>query len=998
MDLFQIIPAPCLILDIDAPRFTILDVNEFYLAATGSKRVDLIGNALFKVFPDNPDDMITDGVANLKRSLNTVIESGLLHQMKIQKYDIPDVNSKRFITKFWQPINTPIFDQNGQLIAIIHKVLDVTEVALKNEYINLMLENTDEGFLLIDLNLKLTGFNTKFAHDYKDAFGIDIEIGKSILDYAQTSRKDVVRQIYQEVFKGKASSNILPMTYSDGTQRTFELHYKPARDFQDVISGAFVSINEITDQLKFEKDRKEVLFNLQERNKEILCLYRINNLHNKEFDINQLLSDAVKLIPTGFVDESRTHSRITFNGHKYLSDNFKSTKHSLNVTKSGVSSGKIQIEVFFDDHDVIESPIIFLDEEQTLIESIAENLTLKLDHIVSQKIINQQNHQLQNILNSSMDVICTIDGDGKFASIGNSCKELWGYDSVELVGKPFMELVHPDDHELTKKVADEIMHGFSKTNFENRYIRKDGLVIPVVWSAKWDFNDELMYCIARDATEKQAVEKAIADEKERYELVTKATYDAIWDWDFQNDTVLWGDGFERVFGHNIDSLVKDHTSWTRLIHPEDLDRVSKKIFSYIEGNEEFWKDDYRYLKSDGSYAKVNDNGLIVRDESGKAIRMVGAMRDVTERVELEQLLEKMYRLAKIGVWELDIEKNNLIWSDVTKEIHEVEPDFKPDLENAIEFYKKGEFRESIFKFVKKLIDNNETFNEEFIIVTQKGNEKWVRVIGEAEFIGGKCKKILGSTQDIHESKLAAEKIKELNRELQVQTQKLTSSNKELEQFAYIASHDLQEPLRMVTSFLSQLEKRYDEFLDEKGKQYIYFAVDGAKRMREIILDLLEYSRVGRTDTDKTNTNLNVVVENTIKLLAKSIQEKKAVINVHILPTLNVYPIAIQQVFQNLISNALKYQRDYTPPEIHINVDKKDKFWEFSVTDNGIGISTEYYDRIFVIFQRLHTKDEYSGTGMGLTICKKVIEQHGGNIWVKNNENGGSTFYFTLPSE
>src|SRR5690606_24751620 len=139
-----------------------------------------------------------------------------------------------------------------------------------------------------------------------------------------------------------------------------------------------------------------------------------------------------------------------------------------------------------------------------------ENLSLKLDHIASQQVIDYQNHQLQNILNSSLDVICTIDEEGKFVGIGRSCLELWGYEADELVGVPFMNLVHPDDHEMTQSVADEIMQGNSKTNFENRYIRKDGSIIPIVWSAKWDFNDKLMYCVARDATEKQAVEKAIA--------------------------------------------------------------------------------------------------------------------------------------------------------------------------------------------------------------------------------------------------------------------------------------------------------------------------------------------------------------------------------------------------------------------------------------------------------------------------------------------------------
>jgi light-regulated signal transduction histidine kinase (bacteriophytochrome) len=265
---------------------------------------------------------------------------------------------------------------------------------------------------------------------------------------------------------------------------------------------------------------------------------------------------------------------------------------------------------------------------------------------------------------------------------------------------------------------------------------------------------------------------------------------------------------------------------------------------------------------------------------------------------------------------------------------------------------------------------------------------------------GKIVGLLGIGRDITERKVAEEKIKNVNNELEKYVQQLLISNAELEQFAYVASHDLQEPLRMITSFLTQLEKKYNDVLDERGKQYIYFAVDGAKRMRQIILDLLEFSRIGRAEDKMELLDLNELVNEILILHRKQIKEKKAVISINNLPKLITSKNYMRQVFQNLISNCLKYTstQDGIIPEISISAESFENHWQFSIADNGIGIDPQYFDKIFIIFQRLHNKDEYSGTGIGLAITKKIIENLGGNIWVKSEEGKGSTFYFTIAKQ
>ena len=227
------------------------------------------------------------------------------------------------------------------------------------------------------------------------------------------------------------------------------------------------------------------------------------------------------------------------------------------------------------------------------------------------------------------------------------------------------------------------------------------------------------------------------------------------------------------------------------------------------------------------------------------------------------------------------------------------------------------------------------------------------------------------------------------------TEQLIYSNKELSQFAYIASHDLQEPLRMVSSFLSRLEQQYNDQLDDKAKQYIHFATDGAKRMRTMILDLLEYSSVGNIQYEMEEIDMNEFLNEIVLLNVAYIQEKNAQIIWSDLPVIRASRTPLQQVIQNLINNGIKYQKEGSTPMIKISYKETDKYWEFTIADNGIGIEPQFHDKIFEVFQRLHTKNQYSGTGIGLAICKKIIDNHKGKIWIESALGEGSTFYFTI---
>ncbi|MGV9808650.1 sensor histidine kinase [Micromonospora chersina] len=252
-------------------------------------------------------------------------------------------------------------------------------------------------------------------------------------------------------------------------------------------------------------------------------------------------------------------------------------------------------------------------------------------------------------------------------------------------------------------------------------------------------------------------------------------------------------------------------------------------------------------------------------------------------------------------------------------------------------------------------------------------------------------------RELDEVREARERIEWVNSQLQKQAEELTRSNRDLEQFAYVASHDLQEPLRKVASFCQLLQRRYSGQLDERADQYIAFAVDGAQRMQRLINDLLAFSRIGRLTTGFTEVDLNKVMGDVAGQTEAARQYADAELTWDRLPVIRGEEPLLTNLLANLVSNSIKFRRPDVPPKVHVSARLVDDEWEISCRDNGIGIEPEFADKIFVIFQRLHSKDAYPGTGIGLAIVKKIVEYHGGRVWVDTETAEGTTIRFTLPA-
>ena len=383
---------------------------------------------------------------------------------------------------------------------------------------------------------------------------------------------------------------------------------------------------------------------------------------------------------------------------------------------------------------------------------------------------------------------------------------------------------------------------------------------------------------------------------------------------------------------------------------------------------------------------VNVLGKFVYDENDRPVQFIAAMQDITE---FENLLKKHeIILESISDYFYSLDKNlNIVYcNDALTDVYKHREGEKSFINKGI-FESLPEYKNTVFE--ENLLTAIKTNTAQHFEIYNAKTNNWFEHYFYPHENG--CSVMF---RFINDKVLAKEKLLKANQQLRTRTEELSNSNTELERFAYVASHDLQEPLRMVKNFLQLLERNYKNAVDAKGKQYIHYAVDGAERMQGLIRDLLQYSRVGSGTLKISEVDMNEVMSDVIQLFKNDFSNDSAKIIIDKLPVIHAGKSPMTQLMQNLIENALKY-RNNDLAIIHISSEDTENEWIFSVQDNGIGIEPQYFEKIFVIFQRLHNKDEYSGTGIGLSISKKIVERYKGKIWVESALNKGSTFKFSI---
>lgn len=404
-----------------------------------------------------------------------------------------------------------------------------------------------------------------------------------------------------------------------------------------------------------------------------------------------------------------------------------------------------------------------------------------------------------------------------------------------------------------------------------------------------------------------------------------------------------------------------------------------------------------FIRQDGTILTMDCSCTVVQDSQEENAYILVWQRDITNRKRTEAALQKNQERLQLalegsgdGLWDCDISTGQIYWSPRFLEMLGYEQNELVANFSTWEKLIHPEDQPWVINILNAHLKNTSyPYDFDYRMQTKSGEWKWIGNYGKvvAWDDQGNPLRMAGTHKDISDRKANEEYLTKINEEL-------ANSNKELEKFAYVASHDLREPLRMVTSFTQLLAKRYSGKLDAEADRIISFAVDGATRMEELINDLLEYSRVGQQARAFKMTDCETVLDISLNNLHLLIEETDVKIIRTPLPQVLGDLRQLVQLFQNLIENAIAYRR-HESPKIEIGAEAQGEQWLFWVKDNGIGISPQYKEQIFQIFQRLHTTQEFPGTGIGLAICHKIVERHGGKIWVESELEQGATFYFTL---
>ena len=604
--------------------------------------------------------------------------------------------------------------------------------------------------------------------------------------------------------------------------------------------------------------------------------------------------------------------------------------------------------------------------------------------------------------------VAHIGMDRRFLRVNRRLCEILGYPQDELLRLTGRQISHPDDLDVINAQRPRLYAGeIDSVRVEKRYLRKDGSIVWVSFTmvVERDAAGKPQYEIAffDDITARKQAEAALRESEERFRSVVDSANDGILVYDKQLNVIAGNLAAERILGLPLADIIGAagftsllpcvHADGSPVLPDERPTRLTVKSGKPLTGQI------VGIYRPNGSMNWVSVNtGFLRRPGDTDWYGVVSTIGDITKQRHAELALsasEALYRqtfeLATAGIAHVDLSGR---FMKVNRRLCEIlgygEQELIGRPVKEISHPEDRNLTDSQRMRVRSGEKHSVRFEKRYI--RKSGAIVWVDLsVALACDASGVPQYEIALFNDITERKKAEAALREAHEELK-------RSNAELEQFAYVASHDLQEPLRMVSSYTQLLMRRYGDKLDGDAKDFTAFIVDGATRMKQLIEDLLAYSRVGTRDKNFKPVDAESSLKRALTNLRAAIQDSGATVTQDKLPTIPCDEVQLAQLFQNLIGNALKFRKPDVAPAVHVGAAEQGAEWEFMVRDNGVGIEPQYFERIFMVFQRLHDKGEYPGTGIGLAIVKKVVERHGGRIWVQSQPGAGTTFHFTMPKE
>ncbi len=825
----------------------------------------------------------------------------------------------------------------------------------------------------------------------------------------------------------------------NGKKIPIDLNVAPIRDEKEYITGAVLVFQDITDRKEAEKQlvKQEEKFRslFEEANDAIFIQTKEGEIAaaNKKacallgYSMKELVALSMQdIFPPNFAPllPRYMHENSLKKGVRFEAVNVHKDGRLIPVEVSASYSGK---------------------GRERRILTFVRDITDRKD---AEEKIRQQRTYLQALIEHTPLAVVAIDLNGDITTCNPAFERLFQYSREEAITKPLDSLVaFHDQVQEANKITQKVVNG-GRVHVVTVRSRKDGTLVDVeIFGVPVMIRGKRIgaFAIYQDITERKRAQEALQKSEEQYRSLQanvpiglfRTTPDNEGRYRSANPTcvsILGYDSFDELAQVKvIDTYVN--------VKDRALFRKRLLIEGSVDGME------LQLRRKDGSHFWARISASLVSDRKGKALSIDGILEDVTEfkrmesdreeRLRRTQVLSKIAlqliratdikqilnlisecalqllncRVAAVGV--LDDKKEKIAHTALSKHPKVTENYsaqllltgnngfYQPIHEkkhitmriNALDEAQKKNLAggKSLEKLLATaLVGANDTVNGLIVVADplesvefRKEDEFYITLLAHYATVA------LSRTLNM----IA---LKKARSELSERAKALARSNADLEQFAYVASHDLQEPLRMVSSYMQLLERRYKNKLDADADEFIGYAVDGANRMQRLIRDLLQYSRVATRGKPFKSTDTSKIMQQVIKDLQCPIEESNAEIECKALPTVLGDESQLGQLFQNLVSNAIKY-RDEKSPEIKVSAARINGNWRFSVKDNGIGIDQKFADKIFVIFQRLHGNTEYSGTGIGLAVCKKIVERHGGRIWVESKVGEGSTFNFEIPA-
>jgi PAS domain S-box-containing protein len=754
-------------------------------------------------------------------------------------------------------------------------------------------------------------------------------------------------------------------------------------------------------------------FNL--KNKEIKWSEQVYKIHNKSLNFKPTIKNIVNFYAQDDIIATK----------KLIKKNYKNRNNFIFEIKiTSVKKEEIYVEV--------ECKFIVNDKETYLVGTL-KNIT---NNTNKAHILVKESKQLEKLIDHAKIAKALISPQGSFLKTNKALSDLLGYSKEELLQIKHQDITYHADLKNSNKFINKIIaNKINSFQSEKRYFHKNGSIIYclnniTVIRKESTLPIELILEIVDITRHKKNHEELSISNKNLNIAVESADF-GLWDWNIKTGEVFYNSKWCSMLGYQNHEIKPHFSSFKKVVHPQDKPVIIQKLQNYFDGKTDRYQEQIRLKHKSGKWLNIITSGKITeRDKNNKPLRMVGTHIDISEQLQTLNILHDIFDISSSKnltnhnkiMHILDKAKNYLyMYSFVVVKMQNQTPKIaynSPENEFNInsdinKLYNLCHQQNKLFTLnheqKSKLIGKNLVKIKSIIsLPVYVNNKNYGIIIFAANNIKENYSKneiaiLKIISQWISEQIrhiIQIEKLKKSEKKLEISVNKLTESNDELDRFAYMASHDLQEPLRRILSLTEIIKTRYQSEFDKKLDQYFNYIYNAAYEMRKLIVDLLEYSRIDK-DNQHNYISINpmISIKEVISRFKESLNNIKYNINIENIPE-KIYTnhLLFQLLIQNIISNAIKYRNTKKRLQISIYANESNDNFEFKIKDNGVGIEEEYFNLIFEPFKRLESNHYSEGSGIGLAICKKIINKFNGNIWVTSNINQGSVFHFTIPKK